>query len=584
MDAVAGALGRALRLEGLDAPENRGVVRAGLIIAGLAMLLRIVFWAYTGRYWEDALITCLHAENLASGLGLTHARPGEPPLHGFTSPLSVLVPLVGDLMHVGFGVEFLKLVSIPASALTVFYVLAICIHPAVRLSAPLAVAAMGFAGLEHNQILWGMAGMETQLAVLILIMSVYYTVALRAVPLGISLGLCMLVRPDYAFWTVIVGVYVLCRRPRDFLTVAGIALAVYLPWIVFTVAYYGSPIPNTVLAKGLGYAKWYEKAGELSFFAIKRHVWMMLAEQLHIHLGPVFAGHGAGLHLFFTRGPESPIANTMFGFAVIGTLAIAIRRQWALWPLAALVVVYSLYYIFLVPVVFGWYKMPYIVAMLLLSLRGVHGAAGLIRNAAWRGRAAWAFAAVYLGLFISVLPISFYTERMIQAHVENAIRKPAGLYLREHMRADEAVGCEPLGYIGYYSRGNVYDWPGLASRTVVAWSRAQPPERRSLENMCRDLKPEFLFLRDLEVLYWFKDTDWLRRDYHVVRVFQIDPAIAPKIPWIDRNIDTSFRIYKRKRPDDALPYDESLFPVRPGAAAPDPEVVPAPATPTGRPE
>jgi hypothetical protein len=560
-----------LRIAGVDDESNRSVVKSAGWIALVAMLIRIVFWLYTQRYWEDALITCLHAENMASGLGLTHVRPGEPPLHGFTSPLSVLVPLIGDLMHVGFGVEFLKLVSIPASALTVLFVLGICIHPKVRLSTPLAIIAMGFAAVEHHQILWGMAGMETQLAVLILIMSVYYTMTLNTVPLGISLGLCMLVRPDYAFWTVISGVYVLFNRPRAFLPVTGIALAVYLPWILFTLLYYGSPIPNTVLAKGLGYTKWYQKVPELSFFAIKRHTWLMMAEQLHVHLGPMFAGHGASVHLFFTKGAESPIANFMFGFSVIGTLTIFFKRQWVLWPLVAVVVVYSLYYVYVVPVVFGWYKMPYILTLLLLSLRGLQWAGEWIKNVKWRGRWEGGFAAVYLGLFISVLPISFYTERLIQQYVENDVRMQAGLYLKEHMKPDEAVGCEPLGYMSYYSRGNVYDWPGLANRKVVAWSESQPPERRSLENMVKDLKPEYLFLRDIEVLYFFKSNDWLKEAYHVEKVFQVDPEIAPAIPWLDRNMDTVFRIYKKNHPDDPQPYDNSLFPSRRDSGATPPQ-------------
>ncbi len=552
-----------LRIAGVGEVSNRSVVKAAGWIALAAMLIRIVFWIYTQRYWEDALITCLHAENMASGFGLTHVRPGEPPLHGFTSPLSVLVPLIGDLMHVGFGVEFLKLVSIPASALTVLYLLGICIHPRVRLSTPLAIVAMGYAAVEHHQILWGMAGMETQLAVLILIMSVYYTMTLDTVPLGISLGLCMLVRPDYAFWTVISGLYVLFNRPRAFLPVTGIALAVYLPWILFTLLYYGSPIPNTVLAKGLGYTKWYQKVPELNFFAIKRHTWLMMAEQLHVHLGPMFAGHGASVHLFFTKGAESPIANFMFGFSMIGTLTIFFKRQWVLWPLIAVVVVYSLYYVYVVPVVFGWYKMPYILTLLLLSLLGLQWAGEWLTNTKWRGRMEGGFAVLYLGLFVSVLPICFYTERMIQIYVENGVRMQAGLYLKERMKPDEAVGCEPLGYMSYYSRGNVYDWPGLANRTVVAWSESQPPERRCLENMVKDLKPEYLFLRDIEVLYFFKSNDWLKEGYHVEKVFQVDPEIAPKIPWLDRNMDTVFRIYKKNHPDDAQPYDASLFPVKP---------------------
>lgn len=569
MERITRALGRVFRIEGLEAVENRRVVQAGLIIAVLAMVVRIIFWAYTQRYWEDALITCLHSENFASGLGMTHYRPGEPPLHGFTSPFSVLVPLIGDLMKVGFGVDFLKLVSIPAAALTVLFLLGIGIHSSVRLPGALTGLVMGYAAFEHHQILWGMSGMETQLSALILIMSIYYTIAWKPVPLGISLGLCMLVRPDYCFWTIIVGVYALFKEPKQLPKIAGIAVALYLPWIVFTFVHYGSPMPNTIAAKGLGYPRWWDKVDAINFFTLKRHTWMMMAEQLHVLLGPTFAGHGAGMHVFFTNGPESPIANLMFFFTVIGTLAVAVKRRWALWPLAACAVVYSCYYVYLVPVVFGWYKVPYVLTLLLLGAIGLQTVSGWIRWPRFRAALLGVLAAAYVGVFVSVLPITFLTERQIQQYVENEVRKPAGLYLKEHMKPGEAVGCEPLGYMSYYSRGNVYDWPGLASRTVVAWSKSQPREKRCLEEMLKALQPEWLFLRDIEVQYWFKDTAWLRKDYHPVAVFEIDPEMEKRIRWIDRNIDLHFRIYKKNQPEDPQPYDASLWPPAPaGKQAP----------------
>lgn len=561
--ATIGILKR-LGVEDADAREHAWAVGAAGIIALLAVLIRIVFWLYTHRYWEDALITCLHSENFALGHGLTHVRPGEPPLHGFTSPLSVTIPLIGDLMHVGWGVDFLKLVSLPCAALTVLYVLAIGIHPKVRFPAPLIVLAMGYAAFEHQQILWGMAGMETQVAEVILLASIYYCIAWRPIPLGITLGLCMLARPDYAFWTVIVGVYGIFRerwwqwkQPVDggrwLHWVVACALAVYLPWIVFTLVHYGSPLPNTIIAKGLGYPDWWDKVDVVNWFTIKRHTWMMMSEQLHLLLGPTFAGHGAGLHVFFTNGPESPIANVMFAFCVLGTLAILLRRQYALWPLAACAVIYSLYYVYLVPVVFGWYKVPYVMLLLLLSVRGLQAATFWIPGDAFRRGAQMACAVAYLLPFIVILPVTFHTERQIQQHVENDVRTRAGLYLQEHMARDEAVGCEPLGYMSYYSRGNVYDWPGLASRTVVAWSK-ENEGRRSLENMVKDLQPEYLFLRDMEILFWFKDPQWFRDHYHVAETFLIDPEAAKKIRWIDRNIDTRFRIYKKNAPGQTYDY------------------------------
>ena len=71
-----------------------------------------------------------------------------------------------------------------------------------------------------------MAGMETQIATLILVMS-FYTVA-KPLPLGISLGLCMLAWPDFAFWTVI-RLHGLLHSGNAFQVVVPVALALYLP-------------------------------------------------------------------------------------------------------------------------------------------------------------------------------------------------------------------------------------------------------------------------------------------------------------------------------------------------------------------
>lgn len=585
MERFAHILTRGLGLDGFDAPENRAAVRAGLALAALAMLLRIVFWTVTNRYWEDSLITCLHSENFAAGLGLTHVRPGEPPLHGFTSPLSVLVPLVADMVRIGLGLEFIKLVSIPAAALTVVYAVALGIHPSVRLSTPLTLMVAAFLAVEHHQILFGMAGMETQIATLILVMSFYYTVAWKPLPLGISLGLCMLARPDFAFWTVIAGGYGLLHdRKRLFTVVIPVALALYLPWIVFTTLYYGSPVPHTIIAKGLGYEKWYDVPGALTAGGLLMQTWTVLGKQLLVMLGPTFCGHGGSIQAFLSFGETSPVGMTvawqggallspssgmaspvglfMGAFALAGALLCATRRRRALWPVAGFAAVYSFYYVYLVPIAFTWYKMPYVAALALLAAAGLDAALSRL-PAPWRLRTQAAVAAAWVGLFAAVLPWTFLTERQIQRDIENPVRRAAGEYLRDRMKPDEAVGGEPLGYMGYHSRGNVYDWPGLDSRTVVEWSKRTPQTRRSLENMLRELKPEYLFLRDAEVLYSFQMPTWLRINYHPVAAFLVDPEKAKRIRWIETSMDVQYRIYKKNRPDDPKPYDQSLWPAAP---------------------
>jgi hypothetical protein len=53
---------------------------------------RLTFWFYTGRVWEDALITRTAARNVWEGVGLTH-HASEPHVHGVTSPLGSKVPV-----------------------------------------------------------------------------------------------------------------------------------------------------------------------------------------------------------------------------------------------------------------------------------------------------------------------------------------------------------------------------------------------------------------------------------------------------------------------------------------------------------
>lgn len=59
------------------------------LIASVA--IRVFFWIYTQRIWEDTLITVRHAENAAAGLGLTHHTGHGQLVHGFTSAISVLI-------------------------------------------------------------------------------------------------------------------------------------------------------------------------------------------------------------------------------------------------------------------------------------------------------------------------------------------------------------------------------------------------------------------------------------------------------------------------------------------------------------
>src|SRR3954454_12589510 len=115
----------------------------------LAEVVRITFWAVTGRRYEDALITLTHAENAARGLGFVH-HTQEGHVHGFTSALSALIPLAGEVVHHGAGLPTIKVVTLFAAAATIVY--AYLIAQRIGLTAWPTFFALGYLALDYNQI------------------------------------------------------------------------------------------------------------------------------------------------------------------------------------------------------------------------------------------------------------------------------------------------------------------------------------------------------------------------------------------------------------------------------------------------
>ena len=510
-----------------------------------AVLIRLFYWHYTHRTWEDALITVLHSENAASGLGLTHLQPpGEPPLHGFTSPLSVLIPLIGDLVHVGWGVSFLKLVSAFAAAIAVW--LGARISQAMELPPSLALTAAAYLAFEHHQILWGMAGMETEVVVVAYLASIYALQRGTQWQKGLSLGFVMLARPDGALW-VAIALAVECWRARQSKqwrglvpVVAGLVL-LYGPWLLFTTLYYGSPVPNTIHAKSVGYPGFLLQLHHAA--QAPQWLWARLHNVVG-SLGLVYGGNGTGFLPFWHGRLPAELMMCLYGIGVI--LAVKQRRLPVL-LVFAFGLTYTAYLYFGAPFVFGWYTVPVVAAVMLGSLYGLWGLAQLSLAPSLRDRVVAVFGVVYILLIVSVLPFTFRSDKYLQMYVEDGVRKQVGLFVGRVSLPTDTVASESLGYVGYYSRRVVYDYPGLCSRDVVRYLRDHP-DNRNLVDMMHALRPTYLVLRRPE----FLDKDgkyrypWMQQDYDLVGAFQAPPIAHQRILNSNTNIDFDFDVLRRK--------------------------------------
>ena len=215
-----------------------------------ALLASVAFWLYTERVWEDALITIQHARSAVHGLGLTH-HPDEGRVHGFTSALSVLLPLLGEPF--GQGILVMRLCSLGAAAVTLYF--AARIGQALRLTlAPLSFL-LCYLAFDRSQIFYGMSGMESQVAVGILFASIYYVLIDDFLKSGVTFGLALLARPDFILWVIPAAITMLLRNRRLGMRSQLIALGIVAPWLLFTTVYYGSPMPHTILAKRAAYTQ-----------------------------------------------------------------------------------------------------------------------------------------------------------------------------------------------------------------------------------------------------------------------------------------------------------------------------------------
>jgi hypothetical protein len=354
----------------------------------------------------------------------------------------------------------------------------------------------------------------------------------------------MYARPDFAVFVCFLVLYVALTHREKLFRILAIAVALYAPWIVFTTLYYGSPVPNTIVAKSLGYSLWTRNAPLFStpFWS---NVWVRVYDHIFLPLGPSFAGHGAGFQKMLDNGQ---ISHFCFVLLLLGSIAMLLSFDKFYVIVLGVFAAYSAYYIFFVPAIFGWYLVPFSAVNCLLLVFGL-GAIfdALVLPSRIPFLSGLAFVS-YITPFLVILPTTFRAEHDIQQYIETPVRMEIGKYLLTHKKPGDAVGCEPLGYIAYYSRMPVYDYPGLASPEVTAFLK-QHPDLRTLDRMLEFFKPNWIVLREREYQYMLtlQHMQFLRTEYAVEKVFRSDPVHTGEIFRIGNNIDLTFTLLKKER-------------------------------------
>ena len=494
----------------------------------LAVIVRIVFWIYTDRTWEDALITLTPARNAWLGYGLTH-HLSEPRVHSFTSPISVLVPLLGEAF--GLGLTLLKLTALAASAITI--VCAYAIGKRLAFPWPAQVLLLGYLATDQLQIFFGMAGMETQIATTLSLAIVYCLLAERWLALGLLTGLGLLTRPEFALWAPVAVAAVAIKSPHKLVASAGAFVAVTVPWAIFAYLYYGSVVPNTIVAKS--------RSGRFGPFTAP----FSTIEAYFIDSWKSIAPFKEWFFVSQAPLPTWLIAAAVaivLSLALIGIFAALRARDWKLLAVASVLIGFIVYRSATVlSTYFMWYLPPFAALLFLLAAYGLSRISDV-----QRGLAA-ALGCGVAALYAWHIPFSFPIEKTVQAGIECDVRYRTGLRLNALMSQNDTVALEPLGYIGFAAYNKtIYDYPGLGSPITV--KALSGKDNESLYEIIRALNPSYLVLRPIEVKRFHEKTPEAAARYVLVDSVTARPDLRLERWGYDssRNLaaDGTFLIYR----------------------------------------
>jgi len=512
-------------------------------------VIAILFALYTDDRWEDWYITFRASRNLALGHGLVY-NPGER-VQTFTSPLGTLIPALLSALTFNRSEDLVmwlyRLVNATALGITGIFLLKIA--RGLDLQRYPTLLLLGLFSTNILIIDFSINGMET--AFMMLFLSWYlYLLLVRPKNLVGQLALVfsglMYTRPDGFIYGGAIAVGFLIFQPcfhddirsrKDFILIftkaAVLGAIIFLPWVIFTSLYYGSPIPHTIVAK----AAQHKPYSMIEFpLDVARSLFSFVFRMKSVNTanGMFLRPYGAAY------APESGmlrldhIFNHALGVAAvfIWFLPLVNKKARAISFALFVLVVY-------LSDISGQGAMPWYVAN--LSLLAIVTLSLTGQTASSREKTAEGVS--FICALVLLLNASFFITSAAlikEVHNENDVnnRKEIGLWLKDHAKTPhDTVMLEPFGYIGFYSGLKMYDFPGLSSPEVTeAIIRHKIHSHVEMAPLVEDLRPDWIVLRPAEIDgIKAANPGLLINDYDVAKIFDVrrDKTIASRSPWSD---------------------------------------------------
>lgn len=421
----------------------------------------------TPRNVDDSFITFRYARNLIEGHGFVY-NEGVRTL-GTTTPLyTLLMASLALLFRADAFPYYAMTVNALADGANVI-LLALIVYRVTQSIYPAWVIALVWA-LAPQSVTFAIGGMETSVNILWMLAATWAFVNGRNLWVGVFAALGLLTRPDAALWILPLGLWQLVasqveadpdNRPRWQRlpwSTWGAGLVVLLPWVIFSMSYFGSPLPNSLGAKSVSYH-------EITFGA--------LVALIQRYATPFMD--------FDTFGTFGTLVGAL-GYLVLNAVALlnVFRREHRLMPFLLYAWLYFIVFSVANPLMFRWYYVPPLPAWIFGI---VVGAWSIIQPLSERTRPR----AIQIGA--TVVMMGLWGGMQLNAwdwQPEHGSQRPApqmawhelelhyrtiGDYLHDELgtTAETRVASADIGVIGYFSRATIIDTVGLVTPELSAY-------------------------------------------------------------------------------------------------------------------
>lgn len=450
------------------------------VAVALAARLADLFWA--NATIDDAYITMRVARNLATGGGMVF-NSGEH-VQASSSPLWVLI-MAGCWKLWGEGALVAgRLIGAVSDSLVPLALWSLISGPGSPLRADeydeesrrmLNMAAVG-AGLIYavfpTSASMTARGLETGLYTDFVAFA-FATLGRNRYHWATAFGaMATITRPDGALLLGVVLAAILKAERRIPWWDILLATAILAPYLLFAFFYFGTLVPQTIIAKATLQRSPLEQ-------------WGLFLNHFFLGVPQLFFGLVASVGWVQAWRSRVQIRPLLI-WAALYVASFSTFASW--WP---------------------WYLPPFVIAYCL----GV--GFGVVLMARWANAACSAlptYVAAALGLLCISAPLIFklgqnMQQAKISERVGGAVLRNVARQLQALMEPGQVAMIEPLGVVAFYSNSRFYDYPGLAAPMVTSAIKrlgrrvpGKPWDPAVMDSLLHDVHPDWLILRYDEYL------------------------------------------------------------------------------------